>query len=84
MVMAAVAGQKDSFDALELSQAQLIRWCPEGCVDRAFLHLAQAGDRIEAAAADHTDAGLGEVGHGRRLFTLQFCSRHHDQGLDGH
>ena len=55
MVMAAVAGQEDGFDALELSQAQLVGWCSEGCFDRAFLHLAQAGDRIETAAAENAD-----------------------------
>ena len=82
--MAAVAGQEDGLDPLELTQSQLIGRCPERGIDRVFLHLAQAGDRIEATAADHTDVSFGQVGHGQRLITLQFCSRHHDQGLDGH
>ena len=59
--MAAMARQKHHLHATEGSQPQAVGGRAKGRVDRELLHVLQPFHGVEPAAAEHAEAGLGEV-----------------------
>ena len=60
--MASVPRQEDDLHSLQTPKSKRIRWLAERGWHRQLTHVFKPWHRIKAAAADHPNAGLAEIG----------------------
>jgi hypothetical protein len=60
-MMASVTCQKNGFDALQTTNAQLIGWKAKRRLYLYLLFILKTGDRIQTTAPDHSHACIGQI-----------------------